>query len=188
VDHPLLLLLTGPPGAGKSTIARRVAAHWTLSVCLESDWMWTTILNGHVPPWEESAEDQNRTMLRASLAAAVRMAEGGYSTIVEGIIGPWHLDVVFDELGSRPLPVSYVVLRPDLATCLARATTRTDERVPGHPALTDPAPIEHSWHQFEDLGPYERHVLDNSMLDPGEVATRLITLVNRRERLIAQPP
>jgi hypothetical protein len=188
VDHPRFLLLTGPPGAGKSTIARRVAAHWTRSVCLESDWMWTTILNGHVSPWEKAADDQNRTMLRASVAAALRMVDGGYSTVVEGIIDPGHLDVVFDEVGARSLPMTYVVLRPDLATCLARATTRTDVRVPGHPALTDPVPIERTWRQFEHLGPFERHVLDTSMLDPDEVAARLTSLVDRRQWLITRPP
>ena len=46
-----LLILSGPPGAGKSTVAPLVAADADPSVRLESDWFWTTFVNGFVEPW-----------------------------------------------------------------------------------------------------------------------------------------
>lgn len=161
---PYLLILTGPPGAGKSTVGRAVAVASDPSVSLESDWMWTTVVRGHVPPWEPAADAQNRAMLRASLAAASRMCAAGYATVLEGIIGPWHWDLVLDEVGPVLERVSYVVLRPGLEVCLERAAGRAD-RDPDRPALRDTAPIRHLWDQFRDLGPFERYAVDTTGLD-----------------------
>jgi DNA polymerase III delta prime subunit len=178
VDTPFLLLLSGPPGAGKSTVGRMVASHFEPSVCLESDWMWTTIVNGHLPPWDSAANRQNRAAISASLAASVRMVDAGYATVVEGVIGPWHWDLVLDEVQSILNVVSYIVLRPTLRVCLDRAGGRRD-RVPGIPALRDPEPIQRMWQKFSDLGPLERHAFDNSLIDSDGVLGLLGSGANR---------
>ena len=36
--------------------------------------------------------------------------------------------------------------------------------------MTEAGPIRHMWHTFEDLGRYERYVLDNTDLEPDETA------------------
>ncbi len=88
-----------------------------------------------------------------------------------GIIGPWYLDLVTDELWRVDAEVHYIVLRPRLEVALARAVSRTgDERVPGHPALTEEGPVRFMWERFQDLGPYERFVVDNGSQDPGQTA------------------
>jgi predicted kinase len=171
VARARVLVVTGPPGAGKSTVARMVADRFDPAACVETDWFWTTIVRGHILPWLPEADAQNRAVLQAGAAAAARLAGGGYTVVVDGIIGPWYLDLVTDELWRVDAEVHYVVLRPRLEVAVARATSRTgDETVAGHAALTDEGPVRFMWERFEDLGPYERHVVDNGSEDPGQTA------------------
>jgi len=170
MDEPFLLILSGPPGSGKTTVGRIVASGSGLSACIHSDWFWTSIVSGGVPPWEAIADGQNRVMIRSAVATAARMADGGYSTVLEGNLGPWHFDIVRSELATCPVPTSYIVLRPDIDTCLTRAVRRRAEGLEHRDALTDEGPIRHLWSEFADLGPYERNVLDSTALDPVETA------------------
>jgi len=77
------------------------------------------------------------------------------------------------------VPCSYVVLRPDLETCLARATGRAGEapRVEGNPPLTDEGPVRHLWEQFADLGDLEHHAIDTTALDPAATAAAVLDAV-----------
>jgi hypothetical protein len=101
------------------------------------------------------------------------------------MVGPWHLDVVTDELHRSGADVHYVVLRPRLEVCLARAGSRAgEERVTGHPPLTDQDPVRHMWEQFSALGPYESYVIDNGALDAEQAATVVWTrFVDGTDRL-----
>ncbi len=78
-----VLVLTGPPGSGKSTVGGLVAGRFATAAHVESDWFWTTIVGGHVPPWLAEADAQNRTILKA-FAAAGELARGGYTVVVDG--------------------------------------------------------------------------------------------------------
>lgn len=174
MDNGKLLILAGPPGAGKTTVGALIASESPQSCCIHSDWFWTTIVNGLVPPWEGAADAQNRALVRAAAAAGVRMANAGYAVVLDGILGPWHFESLTEELASCTAPVSYAVLRPDCDTCLARAQRRVLESPQHRDALTDEGPIRHMWAQFRQLGPVERFVIDNSVLDPGATAMVVI--------------
>jgi predicted kinase len=174
MDRPDVLIITGPPGSGKSTTAKLVAQHFERAACLESDWFWTTIVKGFIPPWRPEADPQNRAVLAALSRSAVELATAGYTVVVDGIVGPWYLGLVTEPLARQGVETHYLVLRPGLDTALARVTAREGaQRRDGHlaAAFLDEEPVTHMWEQFSDLGPYERHVVDNTGLDAAETAT-----------------
>jgi len=165
-----VLLLTGPPGSGKSTVGPLVAGRFDHAATLEADWFFTTITGGFIKPWLPAADAQNHTLLRACASAAAALSLGGYTVVVEGVLGPWNLHVLLDELARAHADVHYVVLRPSVEVILARAAAR-DARTPGVSPLREAGPLRQLWEQFQDLGPYESHVIDNGAGDPDDAAT-----------------
>jgi len=164
-----VVVLTGPPGSGKSTTGPLVAERFARAACLEADWLFTTIAGGFVEPWLPAADDQNHTLLRAAAAAAGALSRGGYAVVLEGVFGPWNLPLLIDGLERSAAEVHYVVLRPSVEVVLERATSRL-EKTPGIAPLREVGPLRQLWEQFQDLGALESHVIDNGALDADETA------------------
>lgn len=156
------MILTGPPGAGKSTTAAALAAECEKSVHLHTDDFWRYIAAGAIPPYLPESDQQNQTVLRVIAQAALTYAEGGYTVVVDGVVGPWMLHHFEHAVRDEPATVMhYIVLRPARETTLARAQART-----GPDVLTTEEPVLTMWDQFADLANLERHVLDTSGHSP----------------------
>ena len=168
-----ILVLTGPPGAGKSTTARSVAATFARAVHLHTDDFWHYIVSGKLAPFLPESDAQNHTVLDVIAGAASAYAEGGYAVIVDGIVGPWMLPH-FEQARARHghPPFDYIVLRPTRAVALDRAQRRT---VPD--ALVDEAPILSMWDQFSDLGDLERHVIDTTQHRPDDTLRAVLNAI-----------
>jgi RecA/RadA recombinase len=152
-------IITGPPGAGKTTVAAQLAASSQLGVHLAGDQVFHWVVGGYVPPWMPGTSRQNGTVISAIAAAAVQFADGGYDVFVDGIIGPWFLPYWL-QMAGRARPTHYLILRPSRQIASLRATSR---QAPGD--LVDPHPVAAMFDVFEDLGRFEAHVLDSSGQD-----------------------
>jgi thymidylate kinase len=184
MDDAFLLILSGPPGSGKTTVSRLVASRFNPSAVIESDWFWSTVVNGSVPQWDNEAEHQNIAMLRASLASASKFADAGYVTVLDAHIGPWYMPVVNEELEKLRVPVSYVVLRPALEECIGRSTARrSNERRVN--SLSEEGPVRYAYQEYSRLGEFEPNVVDNSHQDETTTAEAVIEAVADRTHLLA---
>ena len=88
-----ILILTGPPGAGKTTAARSlVDVSDGPAVHLHCNDFWHFIKKGAIPPYLPESHKQNGVVMAVIAQAANGYARGGYFVAVDGIIGPWFLD------------------------------------------------------------------------------------------------
>jgi chloramphenicol 3-O-phosphotransferase len=163
-DGGQVIVLTGPPGAGKTTVARVLADSLPASVHLHADDFWHYIGQGRVAPYLPEAHQQNQIVMDVIAQAAFCYAAGGYQVVCDGIVGPWFIGVFRTVATARAIPLHYVIVRPDQATALRRARRR-----PSH-ALTNPGPIRQLHREITDIGAYERHVFDNTWLEPQATA------------------
>jgi hypothetical protein len=154
-----VVIITGPPGAGKTTVAAALAERSARpAVHLHSDDFYRYIRSGYVEPYRPEAHEQNRVVVGVLAGAALGYAAGGYLVLLDGIIGPWFLGPFRDGAEDAGGPLHYVVLRPGLVQTLRRARGR-----PG-PGLRDSGPVRALHRQFSQLGDLEEHVLDTSRL------------------------
>jgi len=163
-----VVILTGPPAAGKTTVAGLLAASASVpTVHVTTDQFYRSIRTGFVLPFLPEAQRQNEVVVEAIVGTVATFARGGYDVVVDGIVGPWFLPP-FRALAERDnLTLSYVVLRPDLDTTLARAKQRM-----GH-ELKDVDAIAGLYRAFAQLGALEHHVIDTGTLSAEQTSAEV---------------
>jgi len=158
-------VVTGPAGVGKSTVSRIVASTFERSAHLRMDDFLLAVAGGWVDPWRAEAATQNDVVGRAAVAAAMQFLAAGYTVVLDGTVFPDAFEELAAACNDLDIPLHYVVLRADRATCIARATARG-----GTPPDEERFTELHG--RFEGLGIRERHVVDASGT-PDEVAARV---------------
>ena len=117
-----LLLLNGPPGIGKSTVAKLLSSGHPLSLCLDID-----MLRRSLGQWMDHPEQSGALARDLALAAAERHLRGGHGVVVPQFLGrlPFveRLERLADEIGA---PFDHVVLMDDEQRASSRFLGRVD--------------------------------------------------------------
>jgi cytidylate kinase len=160
-----LLVVTGPPGAGKSTVARLLAERSDRSVLVAGDAFYAFLASGAIDPWLPGTQEQNEMVTQAAAAASGQFVVGGYDTVYDGMVGPWYLPTFHAASGLAAL--DYAVLLPPVEVCVERVRTRV-----GH-GFTDEPATRKMHHEFTHAVVEDRHVLLDPPADPAEVADHI---------------
>lgn len=169
-----LLVVTGPPGAGKSTVSALLLPSFDRAALVPGDDFFAFWVRGFVLPWLPEADEQNTLVLRSAAAASATLAAGGCPVVYDGVLRPGFLPVVAQEASRQGLRVPgelhYVLLLPSLDRCQRNVAERI-----GH-GFTDAAATAHMHADFtaqvSDIE--ERHVLIDPPAEPAAVAAMLL--------------
>jgi predicted kinase len=131
---PRVIIVSGPPGAGKTTGAAALAGRFDRGVHLHTDWFFTAIRTGFIEPWRKEAHAQNEVVVRAAAEAARVFAGGGYFVVIDGVILEWALAIYAEVLRREGLEPAVVALLPPVEVILDRGPGRVAARTPDEAA------------------------------------------------------
>ncbi len=175
-EAPTCLIVTGMPGAGKSTVTRLVAERLPRSARLDGDEIRRLIINGRAPALGEPADEVARQVElchRNLCTLANNFADAGFTPLIDWVI-PSRARLEFFVALLAPRPVAFVVLAPGIEVCRHRNTIRDPRErfyFDGYEALDA--------EMRRELG-YVGWWFDTAALTSDETADRLVHEAHRR--------
>ncbi len=152
-------MLSGPIGAGKTSVARELISILSGPVSyIEGDTFWSFIQKSK----SGDRREDFRVISRAMTAASIPFARSGYDVILDFSIPPEFLKTA--RVIVKELPLDYILLRPSLPVCEARAAGRAEGRI------ADYGPYRDFYALFEGA---ERHAISDDTADAATIASRI---------------
>lgn len=132
-EHPCAYLLTGLPGAGKSTVARLLALHFDRAAHIDIDLVFHHFtVSGRAEPSAPSDQAAEQAELAAANAGGMarNYLAAGYVCVLEGALA-MRREIRACQHALAPYPLLLIVLAPPPEVSERRDAQRTGKHVAG---------------------------------------------------------
>jgi chloramphenicol 3-O-phosphotransferase len=176
-----IVIVSGPPGSGKSSVCESLCERYDRTVHLETDMLYASVRMGRLRPWQPEAGRQNRMVTRAAARAASAFAQELYGVFIDAVVLPHLLPVYLEELPVARVPVHFALLLPSLEETVRRGLAREETlRVPEDR-------LRELWKRFHDAGAFAGCVIDNTRMTADQAADAVMEACGEGRCLVLQP-
>lgn len=119
-----VIIITGTPGAGKSSVAEALSLRLERSAHIQVDFFRKMIRSGYASPhhWNDEVTRQYALARKNAAATTLNIAQAGFTVIIDDIVHQeWVQDWIDNLNGLSP---RFVLLQPTLAKAKERNITR----------------------------------------------------------------
>ncbi len=124
-----LVIISGPPNAGKSSTAEALCQRYDRMLHIDVAVLRDFLRMGRLRPWDESPEGRRQRALLIASACdmARRFLDAGYGVVIDDIVTPDELSAYREGLAGCAATAHFAVLLPPLDLLLERERARPTE-------------------------------------------------------------
>lgn len=127
-----LYIITGPAGAGKSTISRKIAESKSKSVLIEGDDIYHQVVGGYVQAWKQG--NHLDIFWKICIDMIDIYLSHGYIVVFNYIVNPENIKALQDKF--KEYEIKFIILITDEGTLLSRDKERPKDCQMGERCLT----------------------------------------------------